>query len=803
MKDYRKLFKNCGKNVEIDRSVIIYHPEKMSVGSNIKFYQGVYIEAGDSQESFIEIGDNSHFAPYTILYGGKGLKIGRGVCVAAHVVFATIGQGYRQVNIPMFKQPISGGPIIVEDNVWICANAVITAGVKIGMGSIIGAGAVVTRDVEPYSVVGGVPAHLIRKRKMISDSDKKRIDYAKKQFRESWFRDSVLGDISFDNFKRKKGNPIYVGNEKDGYLWPVNLFLFKDPKSKFLYCYIGCYGLHIKGYVPVGPCRLMRSKNAGGNWEDLGPILKGSPDTFDGDGKKAGGTPEGGIVYNKGIYHFIYDWCVNSGGLTPGGVAYAKSNSPEGPFERDSKPIHINTEQRKIIGVYQRTYACSLVKRKNDWLILNSMDHFTTSEGSSWALACMLSKKPNGPYSEPKLLLYPQSKRYHPTHVEFYPAFIYQEYVYACMTSVALNRNYQIIYRAEIEKAHLTEAWQIHQEGSVWHSEPVENEHCGLWGQTIAGYVNEKKKFIVGFPSKNKDNIGTINIAERDWDSPYKDGGVLSAPNGRAITFVKKSFKNFTLKAKTRSNKNIKIFWNYKGPLGADGLGADATLHPLVLTNLMLFELGNKKWRILHINEEEKKVVVKKGVADVDINTTNPVSIVIIQKKEILEIFIDKRKIWTDKILSIGGNIGLLAEKGAVYCVDKFEISGEEKESNKFLLPQEGVRGAGNIKRVHQWELMKDSDFKFGFGYLNKGKGAMAKWNYLGKGFNLWCPKSPEFGKFDIFLDGKFLGVVNLKGRKTKSYIMFSNLNLPYGYHAVVQINHSDIMPCDALEYTP
>lgn len=163
--DYKKLFKSCGENVSIAESVIIHNPEKMSVGNNVRFYHGVYIEAGNSKESFIEIGDNSHFAPYSILYGEEGLKIGKGVCVAAHVVLATHGQGYKDPDIPMYMQSHSGAPIVIEDNVWICANAVITAGVKIGTGSIVGAGAVVTKDVEPYSVVGGVPAHLIRKRK--------------------------------------------------------------------------------------------------------------------------------------------------------------------------------------------------------------------------------------------------------------------------------------------------------------------------------------------------------------------------------------------------------------------------------------------------------------------------------------------------------------------------------------------------------------------------------------------------------------------------------------------------------------
>ena len=57
-----------------------------------------------------------------------------------------------------------GKKVIVEDDVWIGRSAIIMPGVKIGKGSIVGAGSVVTKDIEPFSVVGGVPSKLIKKR---------------------------------------------------------------------------------------------------------------------------------------------------------------------------------------------------------------------------------------------------------------------------------------------------------------------------------------------------------------------------------------------------------------------------------------------------------------------------------------------------------------------------------------------------------------------------------------------------------------------------------------------------------------
>ena len=160
----RTAFKAIGEDVTFDPLVDVRRPELVSIGENVQFHNGVFLNPCGE---WITIGSHTHFAPYGVLYGP--LTIGDHVAVAAHVVFASVGHGYDRIDIPMVKQPVQKKEIVVEDDVWFGANAVVIGGVRIGAHSIIGAGAVVTHDVEPYSVMGGTPARLIRKR----DADKR------------------------------------------------------------------------------------------------------------------------------------------------------------------------------------------------------------------------------------------------------------------------------------------------------------------------------------------------------------------------------------------------------------------------------------------------------------------------------------------------------------------------------------------------------------------------------------------------------------------------------------------------------
>jgi acetyltransferase-like isoleucine patch superfamily enzyme len=91
------------------------------------------------------------------------ITIGNNVIFAQNIVASALNHDYRDINIPIHEQKILTSPIVIEDDCWIAANAIITSGVIIGKHSVVGAGAVVTKNIPPYSVVAGNPARLIKK----------------------------------------------------------------------------------------------------------------------------------------------------------------------------------------------------------------------------------------------------------------------------------------------------------------------------------------------------------------------------------------------------------------------------------------------------------------------------------------------------------------------------------------------------------------------------------------------------------------------------------------------------------------
>ena len=109
----------------------------------------------------ISIGRGSMIGENCLIDGYSGLTIGRNVLIAHNSSIIAEDHGFASRRIPIHDQPKTIGPISIGDDVWIGCGVRVLKGVTIGTGAIIAAGSVVTTDVPPYAIAGGVPAKVI------------------------------------------------------------------------------------------------------------------------------------------------------------------------------------------------------------------------------------------------------------------------------------------------------------------------------------------------------------------------------------------------------------------------------------------------------------------------------------------------------------------------------------------------------------------------------------------------------------------------------------------------------------------
>lgn len=160
---------NRRPGVRIDRKCRI-HPEARINARGGQLTIGAYSIVAPSAciQGQVTIGENCTVQIYSVLVGdrhGGPITIGNGVRIAPLVMIFARNHNFADTDIPIYQQGITASPIIIEDDVWVAGKVMITAGVRIGRGSVIGAGAVVTKDIPPWSVAVGVPAQVIKTRK--------------------------------------------------------------------------------------------------------------------------------------------------------------------------------------------------------------------------------------------------------------------------------------------------------------------------------------------------------------------------------------------------------------------------------------------------------------------------------------------------------------------------------------------------------------------------------------------------------------------------------------------------------------
>lgn len=139
---FKILLKEYGKDTTIDYKTYIRYPSRVKIGHNTMINRGCYFLA-------------------SFYHKDVEISIGNHVAIGPEVFFLAAGHDYKQINLPN-----TAASITVGDYVWIGGRSTVLQGVTIGEGAIVAAGSVVTRDVEPYTVVAGIPARMIKLREI-------------------------------------------------------------------------------------------------------------------------------------------------------------------------------------------------------------------------------------------------------------------------------------------------------------------------------------------------------------------------------------------------------------------------------------------------------------------------------------------------------------------------------------------------------------------------------------------------------------------------------------------------------------
>ncbi len=155
-----------GRGAYLDQGVYIHAcPQGVEIGAGTLVMHGAVLHVynfRDLPHAGIKIGQDSLIGEYTVIRGQGGVTIGDRVYTSPMTQLIAVNHNFDDPTRPFVEQGITAQGIVVEDDVWLGSGAIITDGVRVGQGAVIAAGAVVTKDVAPHTVVGGVPARLIR-----------------------------------------------------------------------------------------------------------------------------------------------------------------------------------------------------------------------------------------------------------------------------------------------------------------------------------------------------------------------------------------------------------------------------------------------------------------------------------------------------------------------------------------------------------------------------------------------------------------------------------------------------------------
>lgn len=179
---YRLVLEGVGPGCFIEKDVRWQVPRRVRLGRRVMIGEGCFLDAHSLTGQIVldddvwlspgcyivayrgagvHIGERTYVGHRCLLYGHGGIRIGCDALLANDVQLICGNHTFARRDLPIRAQPTVEQPIVIEDDVWLGASVIVLGGVTVGHGSVVGAGAVVTGDLPPYSIARGVPARVV------------------------------------------------------------------------------------------------------------------------------------------------------------------------------------------------------------------------------------------------------------------------------------------------------------------------------------------------------------------------------------------------------------------------------------------------------------------------------------------------------------------------------------------------------------------------------------------------------------------------------------------------------------------
>jgi acetyltransferase-like isoleucine patch superfamily enzyme len=143
----------------------LYNPKAISIGAGTVIREHAWLNCGraEGDKAALRIGDGCYIGRFAHINASTGVTLEDRVLIADRVYISDIDHEYRKPGLPVIEQGVrSKGPVRLKTGCWLGAGAVVLSGVTVGRNAVVAANAVVTRDVPDFTVVGGIPAAVLK-----------------------------------------------------------------------------------------------------------------------------------------------------------------------------------------------------------------------------------------------------------------------------------------------------------------------------------------------------------------------------------------------------------------------------------------------------------------------------------------------------------------------------------------------------------------------------------------------------------------------------------------------------------------